>query len=290
MIEIIHADYGGKDVTSILKSKVENDRLLLGVNNGNFGDPRPGVVKTLTVKYKEDEEIKSTSITEGEILILPFTKSDKLGIFYTNNRIKPEIIKLSLESIQKASLRSGVDIITSVWEHVPGNPFFEVVCNIRTGNHFNIAYQICQLLLTAQSSKRYETVSFLEHDVLYGEDYFEFEPFKGNVVCNHNYMGLCKDGWQNKGQDDEPLHQVTLKFDYAFSHFRNILMESIVRGVNLEPLHSPPYERRQSVQPSVHINHGHHFTSHYNVYQKKYYPDQSYWGSSEEWTKKCNMI
>lgn len=290
MIKIISAEYGGKDVTSILKNKISDDRLLLGVNNGTFGgDPKPGIIKHLTVMYDEEGEKKIISVTEGEILILPFTRSSKLGIFYTNNRINPAVLKSSLESIKKASLKSGVDIITSVWEHIPDNPFFEINCNVRTGNHFNIAYQICQLLLTAQSSKVYETVSFLEHDVLYGEDYFDFDMPDGNVVCNHNYMGICKHGWQNKGQGDEPLHQLTLKFDYAFDHFRNVLMESIVRGVNLEPLHSPAYLRRQSVQPSVHINHGNHFTSHYNIYQKKYYEDQPYWGKSSEIIKNCNL-
>lgn len=289
MLEIIFAEYGNKDVTSVLKSKVVNDKLIVGVNNSNFGDPKPGVVKTLLVKYVEDDDEKKMTLTEGEILILPFTKSSKLGIFYTNNRIPHQILIQSLNSIKKASEKHNVDIITSVWEHIPDNPFFEVMCPVRTGNHFNIAYQICQLLLTAQSSKRYETVSYLEHDVLYGEDYFDFEPFDGNVICNHNYMGICKHGFQNKGQGDEPLHQLTLKFDFAFNHFRNTLMESIVRGVNLEPLHSPAYLRREAKQPSIHINHGHHFTSHFNIYQKKYYPEHPYWGKADNIIKNCNL-
>lgn len=283
-LKIIKAKYGTKDVTTIVSKGVINNKLIVAVNNSTFGDPNPGVVKTLDVDYSINGIKKSISVKEGSVMTLPITDGNKLGIFYTNNRIDPRIISKSLETIKIASERSNVDILTCSWETIPNNPFYEMHCSVRTGNHFNIAYQICQLLSTAglNSSKKYETVSFLEHDVIYGEDYFDYNDFNGDVICNHNYMGISKKGFQHKGQSDEPLHQLTLKYDYAVSHFKNILYDSISLGVNLEPPHSPPYLIRESNQPSVHINHGNHFTSHFNIYQKKYFDDHPYWGNYKD--------
>lgn len=290
-MKIIKATYGGKDITSILQSKVNNNVLNIIANNSIAGDPHPGVYKYLEVEY-ESEGIRLTAkIGEGAMLSIPLTGTNKLGIFYTNNRIEPAVIKTSLDSIQKAALKHETDIITSVWEHIPDNPFHEVFCNVKTGNHFNIAYQICSLLVTASlnSSKRYGTVSFLEHDVLYGEDYFDYDEFEGNVLCNHNYIGICKSGFQTKNQSDEPLHETIMKFDFAVEHFKNVLYNSIVAQMLLEPLHSPPYTRRQTLQPSVHVNHGKHFTSHYNIYSKTYKPSQSYWGDAKEIIERCKL-
>ena len=282
-MKILNATYGGKDVTSILQSKVNGEVLNIAASNAIAGDPKPGVYKKLIVEYEVNGQKFTAEAGEGSVLSIPFTGTNKLGIFYTNNRIDLHVIKNSISTIQTAARKHEVDIITSVWEHIPDNPFHEVVCNVKTGNHFNIAYQICSLLETARlnMSKRYDTVSFLEHDVLYGEDYFNYEPFEGNVICNHNFIGLCKEGFQPKGQGDEPLHQLTMKFDFAVEHFKNVLFRSIVAQALLEPTHDPVYTRRQSVQPSIHVNHGRHFTSHFNIYTKKYFAEHPYWGNYE---------
>lgn len=283
MLRIIKATYGGKDITSVLQTKVIGDVLNIIANNSIAGDPQPGTYKNLDVEYETDKGTFKTRAGEGSMLSIPTTGTNKLAIFYTNNRIEPSIVKTSLSYIEKAARKHETDVITSVWEHIEGNPFHEVVCTVRTGNHFNIAYQICSLLRTASlnSSKRYGTVSFLEHDVLYGEDYFDYENFDGNVICNHNFIGVCKDGFQPKGQQDEPLHQLTMKFDFAIEHFKNVLYESITNQTLLEPSHNPQYLRRQSPQQSIHVNHGKHFTSHFNIYTKKYYLEHPYWGNHE---------
>ncbi len=201
-------------------------------------------------------------------------------MIYTNNNIESWVIDKSLSTIKKAADKHNVDILTCVWESIPNNPFHEIICPVRTGNHFNIAYQICQLLSTASlnSGKKYENVAFLEHDVAYGEDYFDYPEFTEDVLCNQNYIGVCKTGFQRKNQSDEPLHQLVMKFDYAVSHFKETLYNSIASGIMLEPPHTPPYGRRDTKQSSVHINHGKHFTSHFSIYSKTTTPENSYWG------------
>ena len=288
-MKILKATYGGKDCTQVIKSKVKNDKLVIKADNSIIGDPAVGTLKHLRISYRHQGQDKETSGQEGSVVMVPETKTKRLGIFYTNNNASEKVIEKSLQSIQAASKKFETDIITSVWKPIPNNPFHEIVCNINFGNHFNVAYQISTLLVTASLAKDYETVSFLEHDVLYGEDYFDIKPFTHNVVCNDNYIGFRKQGFQKKIQLDEPLHELTVKFPYALAHFKNILADSIVMGVNLEPPHVPPYGKRNSKQSSVHINDGPHLTSHYNVFGNTYSKKHPYWGDTSELAKTLGL-
>lgn len=289
MLKLISATYGDKNVIEILKSRLVNEQIVLNVNNQTFGDPKPGVVKTLVVNYEHNGVIGTSSIVENSVLRLPDVQTDILGIFYTNNSIKPEILKSSLDSIYKASIKNPTDILVSSWENILDSKFPTIKCSVATRNHFNIAYQICQLLATAEQTKKYKYVAFLEHDVLYGEDYFNFDDFEGNVLSNENFIGINSSGFQSKKQSDQPLHQLILKFDYALEHFKQILFESIVKGINLEPSHNPPYTQRISSQPSIHVNHGRNFTSHFNIYSKENYFNDEYWGDSKSLVEKLNL-
>jgi len=289
MLEIISAFYGNKDVKLYLTSFIKNDQIHIKVGNCTFGDPQPGIIKKLNVKYLYNSIVKEQTVSENEMLKIPECDTKKLGIFYTNNNINPLILNETLNSILIASQKNTTDVLVSSWNNIEKCTFPIINCNVKTGNHFNIAYQISSLLMTALDNKKYEYVSFLEHDVLYGEDYFDFENFDGNVLSNENFIGINKGGYQKKIQFDQPLHQLTMKFDYAIEHYKNILMESITKGVNVEPPHNTPYTKRETNQSSIHINHGRNFTSHYNIYSKENYNFDDYWLKSDDLILKLGL-
>lgn len=194
------ATYGNVNCTEILQKKIKNNILIIHANNNIIGDPSPGTVKHLDVEIEHDEKIHNLSIEEGKLLVFPLSTKRKLGIFYSNNNT-PEIypaIRASLTSIKKAA-EGKADIITCMWQPEPENPFVEYIAWTKTSSHLNQLLQIMQLLYCAREIHNYEYVSFLEHDVLYPEGYFDYPEFNNNeVITNMNYMGVNKMGWQNK--------------------------------------------------------------------------------------------
>jgi hypothetical protein len=209
--------------------------------------------------------------------------NDKLGIFYSNNNNPSTYpaIQASLHSIRSASY--GVaDIVTCVWNPIKGNPFKELIAWTKTTSHLNQTLQILQCLYTAREDRLYQYVSFLEHDVLYPIGYFDFPKFKrGEVLVNMNYGGMIPSGFQKRKQDDQPFHQMTMRFDEAISHCEDILVNAIVTNSGII---EPKNHKRivwESVKESIHINHGSHFTSHFSIYDdinnvKSVHP---YWGN-----------
>jgi hypothetical protein len=278
MLTINKATYGGKDVTSLVQSHIKDGKLLIKAGNDLFGDTQPGVVKYLEVDSSEG----FYSVMENGYLSLPKNEIDKLGIFYTNNNV-PNVVKESLLTLEK--FKDVADIMTCVWSHIPGNPFYEVGAMTKSSSHLNIIIQILQLLYTARETKEYKYVSFLEHDVLYPEGYFDFPDFSNAVMTNMNYKGICEKGWQTKTANHEPLHQMTMVFSEAIVHFENLLHQAIrLGGVLVEP----NIKRLQwkCINPAVHVNHGKHFTSHFSIYSRNTESTDPYWGDSEIWVKK----
>ena len=285
-MNIIKATYGGVDCTSIIQLKVKNDKLIVRADNNIIGDPAVGSVKTLNVTIEFNGEMITESVPEGILLIFPKTKSNKLGIFYSNNnnsKIFPAI-QASLESIRVAALDKA-DIMTCMWQSEPKNPFPEYLAWTKTSSHLNQLLQIMQLLYTAREVGVYDYVSFLEHDVLYPEGYFDFPEFEhGMVYTNMNYKGINKDGYQPLGQRDEPFHQMTMRFNDAIKHCESILPNALV--TNNGNIESDKVVRKQwkCKNSAIHINHGLHFTSHYNVYKKNnLYTNDPYWGDHSKW-------
>jgi hypothetical protein len=75
-LEILEAVYGSPthniDVTAVLRSMVDGGELRVFASNGLAGDPHKGVVKSLTVKYRLNEEAEKTVVKkEGELLEIP---------------------------------------------------------------------------------------------------------------------------------------------------------------------------------------------------------------------------
>jgi hypothetical protein len=283
-MNILKATYGDVDVAEKVKSKINNGKIFLFANNSFFGDTKPGVLKYLETEIELDGLIFSNKTRENELFVFPETKSERLGIFYSNNnedKIKPCILA-SLRSIEKAA-KGKADIVTNMWNSYSENPFFETIAWTRTSSHLNQVLQILQCLYVAQQIHNYKYVSFLEHDVLYAEGYFDYEDFDHDVICNMNYMGMNNKGFQSLSQRDKPTSQLTMKFDYAIQHFSNLIPNALIRNSGLSEPQTKIVEW-QAKNSNVHVNHGRHFTSHYNVYSKtdiKHFDD--YWGDYQQY-------
>jgi len=215
---------------------------------------------------------------------------NKLGIFYTNNTVNPEsdprsrTIDLSLQTVKRAS-EGKADIITSVWANIKNNPFKEYISWVQIGGHLNQCLQILHLLYAVKEKKDYEYVCFLEHDVLYPEGYFDFPDFKkGDSLSNMNYMGIKKEGFQELVQLDRPLHQMTMNFHDAIFHFETIFKNALIHNHGV--VDYPTNVTRsiwRSEHPSVHVNHGHHFTSHFSVFGQPTLHQIDYWGNKQDY-------
>lgn len=274
MLNIRSAIYGGKDVTDVVKRQVKGDKLVLKVGNDIFGDPAPGVAKSLRLDV--NGEVKFYA--ENSFLSLPETKKNKLGIWYSNNNVD-KVVRESVLSLEK--FKDDADILTCVWRPVTSNPFYQCIAMTQSSNHLNIIIQILQLLYVAKETGNYKYVSFLEHDVLYPDGYFDFPDFNTGVLTNMNYMGICEGGFQQKNADHEPLHQMTMIFDEAITHFENLMKDAIRMGsVLVEP--NPNRKQWRCKNPAIHVNHGKHFTSHFSIYSRNTTPSHPYWGNADE--------
>ena len=231
-MKIIKATYGGDDCTNVLQSKIVAGKIVVRSNNDIIGDPAIGNVKYLEVEF-DDGYVEV--VREGDTLVYPKSENKKLGIFYSNNnnhKIWPAIYK-SLDTIVEAS--EGVaDILVCTWEHMPNVPFQQLNSWYKSQSHLNQLLQIMQCLYSAKTMGEYDYVSFLEHDVMYPKGYFNYPDFDhGDILTNMNYGGVCVDGWQKRGQNDEPFHQMTMRFEDAIQHCLNILPNALVTNSGL---------------------------------------------------------
>lgn len=275
-MRITKALYGGLDVLDKVKSSIKNNSLMIVASNELFGDPKPGKQKYLELTINDKDYL----IQENQKFIFP-PKSHRLGIFYTNNNsITASYCVKNLYKFKKINPKY-IDIITCSWYKLYNNPFTEIESINKIPSHLSIILQILQMLYRVQVLKKYQYVAFLEHDVLYPEDYFVFEDFDhGYSLLNTNYIGLCDRGFQNKNHIDIALHQIIMKFDDAIEHFNDLMRQIITNQFKvLEPR---KLIWRECINPSIHINHGHHFTNHHNIYSKQTYTDHDYWGNGAE--------
>lgn len=291
MLIINNATYGDTNCTDIIKSFVKNDRLLIKSSNNIIGDTNPGMIKFLNISGEYNNIPFNINIKEGTLSMIPKSTSKKLGIFYSNNtnqKIWPSIYK-SIETIHE-SAKNDVDIITCMWQPMPDNPFIELISWYTHQSHLNQILQILQCLFTAKQLNSYEYVSFLEHDVMYPMGYFDYPNIEfGEIYTNMNYGGINSNGWQTRNQNDEPLHQMTMRFDDAIQHFLNILPNALLSNSgNVEPdnlIRKQWYCKHEA----IHINHGIHFTSHNSIYKKTdTYLIHPYWGPHSKYSHLFN--
>jgi hypothetical protein len=285
-MEIINATYGGRDCTDIVKSKVTGERLVIRSSNDLCGDPLVGQVKYLEINWKLDGTEYNDKVREGDLITLPKTFHNKLGIFYSNNNhqtIYPAIDK-SLDTIRIAA-EGKADIVTCVWNRIPNNPFHQLVSWYQSQSHLNQLLQIMQCLYSAKEMYSYEYVSFLEHDVMYPTGYFDYNDFEsGQVLTNMNYGGINRDGWQHRGQSDEPFHQMTMRFDDAIKHCESILPNALRTNSGMIETQTMKRIQWEAPNQAIHINHGIHFTSHNSIYRRdNTYIEHPYWGNHSDY-------
>lgn len=286
-MKVIKATYGGVDCTDVISKKVVGNQLIVRSNNDIIGDTAVGQVKFLEVELLTDKGPLFKRVSEGGILVYPESKVKKLGIFYSNNnnkKIWPSIYR-SLNTIKQAS--EGVaDIVTCMWEPMPENPFYQVRSWYQSQSHLNQLLQIMQCLYAAKETGEYDYVSFLEHDVMYPEGYFDFPEFeRGSVLTNMNYGGLCINGWQERGQDDEPFHQMTMRFEDAIEHCLAILPNALRTNSGMIETQTMKRTQWNCENQAIHINHGIHFTSHNSIYRKDNLSlTHNYWGNHSDYT------
>ena len=82
-LEIIEATYGANgstvNVASTLSSLIANQALSMNVSNANLGgDPAPGSVKTLSVKYSTPSGLYLITVQEGSNLVIPSSSAQRL--------------------------------------------------------------------------------------------------------------------------------------------------------------------------------------------------------------------
>lgn len=194
-----------------------------------------------------------------------------LGIWYSNNAAPSKVLNASLGSIKRAAdlSRAEVRVSTCPWEHINGNPFYEVLAEFKDGpGHLNIVRQQrqCMDMVNRLSEHwRPDVVCFLEHDVMYPPDYFDrvARAFRENpaapVVSNLDYEGLNATGWLQVKERHEPLHQLSMRYGLAVENLARCEAEALAQGwCYLEPQGSRDNWMRippQGKMPAIHINH-----------------------------------
>jgi hypothetical protein len=288
MLSIIRAYYGPVDVTNIVKSKALNHCIYMPVNNDVFGDTHENVYKFLEIDVVLDGQAQHFSIPEGQVLELRSKHSvDRLGVFYTNNHESKvsSTIELVIRRLHLAS-KNKADIICSVWNPIKNNPFNEYTAWFSQSGHLNQLLQILQLLYIGRSRNCYKYVSFLEHDVLYPEGYFDYPDFDSGILLNTNFIGIHKTGFQNVKNGlldiwNRPLFQCTMLLDDAIHHFESLMPEAIMTNAGfVEPMAMLDHQRIDwaSTNPTVHVNHGYHHTPHHTNYAFSNIQQHDYWG------------
>jgi len=172
-----------------------------------------------------------------------------------------------------------------MWNPMPNNPFHQLNSWYTSQSHLNQLLQIMQCLYSAKEMGQYDYVSFLEHDVMYAEGHFDYDEFEsGQVLTNMNYGGINRDGWQHRGQSDEPFHEMTMRFDDAIEHCLSILPNALRTNSGMIETQKLKRIQWESPNQSIHINHGVHFTSHSSIYRKdNLYTEHPYWGNHSDY-------
>lgn len=281
-LKILCATYGTLDVTSRLTELVSQGSFHFKVCNDVFGtDPNPCTLKTLKVNYRLDGIDLCVEQSENSYISLYKRNTDRVGIYYTDNS-KPAIVKATLDNLLHIWNHKNIDIVVCGFTRVPGYPFHWIDSLFKESSHPNIKLMICQCLAKAQLLGSYKFVSFLEHDVLYPLDYFDYPdiPDSYTSIMNSNYIGLTKNGFEGFSGGFNVLSQYTCHFDFAVTHFFDSFRSTIAIGDG--PLE--PYERvmiYQGLSPSIHINEQGSFTQHAARFDHIYYPYSTYWGYYE---------
>lgn len=226
-----------------------------------------------------------------------------LGVWYSNNAAPNDLIRKSLGTIYNAQKHATheVEVRTCPWESINGNPFKELLAKEKLGNHLGIIRQIRQLLNESDGVSSWDIICFLEHDVLYPENYFDKvgDAFANNdnaqVVMNDDYEGLNGTGWLKvRERHAPPMHQLSMRYEFALDNLDRAEQECLRQGwAYLEPDSGPNGDRSHwlhlpvtGLMPAIHVNHPRRFTSHGEVVYEQHSNGKTWhdhWGDMRQW-------
>ena len=205
---------------------------------------------------------------------------NKVGIFYSHNKIDGRILDMVIDYLNQIIEQKRILIVASSYLPLLNFKGINLISKIKTPGYLCIIIQILQCLIHAKKlNSNCKFVSLLEHDILYPIDYFDYDPFDENVVCNINYVQLSAAGFE-KSKGGKPLSQLVMKFDFAVDHFHKKIIKIIEGDLKLEP-RSEIYGIRESTPP-LHFRHANYMTSHFNTFDKKYYSFDQTWGNKDD--------
>lgn len=231
----------------------------------------------------------------GEMAPMP-PKMRLLGVWYSNNAAPESLLSNSLKTIKAAvdSSYHNVEVSTCSWNTITGNPFPAAILRPSVSGHAAILEQINKAIDSARSD--FDALVFLEHDVLYPPDYFDrvASAFTDNpnapVVSNLNYIGLNATGWLAVKERHEPMHQLSMRKNYALANLARASADCHKQGwAYLEPEGDRAnWAKIQPVgrMPSVHVNHEKRFTSHGEVCYESDSGGKvkhAFWGEAKNW-------
>ena len=80
------------------------------------------------------------------------------------------------------------------------------------------------------------------------------------------------------------MHQMTMRIEDALEHFHGILGNALTTNSGLIETQILNRKQWSAANPAIHINHGSHFTSHFNIYRKdNTYTSHPYWGEHSDY-------
>jgi hypothetical protein len=214
-----------------------------------------------------------------------------LGVYYTHSQVFQPLKLASVNSVEKMIANTpDSKVVYSVWEYMDWIPEEKQQRTyFRHNGHMNIALQIYRILLT---NPEYEYVAFLEHDVLYYENYLN--DLRNNIkdgyygISWRSYCGMNANGFQKVNQRDEPMSMLSMKYQSAVDLMKNRIDYYTVNGAGcIEPDDKSGLLWVEG-EENVHVNmnetdHSHHLTSHYNIYSKTdIFNPHPYWGDYKQ--------
>jgi hypothetical protein len=188
----------------------------------------------------------------------------KVGLFYTTGNINGNLLAASLESIKKAADKTrNVRLICSslnneIKELVEAYGFeFRFYGNVEPNKRTMTA----QLFSLVSGLDKEDIVFFLEHDVLYAENYFELNEY---IFESHNYVvrrfiQLSPQGFQVCPHPFNPLFAIVTKAG-LYKYFLGTALQELAGkdDVCLEP--NAKYFKDNSTT-ACHVTHTKHYTN-----------------------------
>jgi len=279
--------------------------------------------KNIPIKRWDEMNKEASDKQEFGTITKPLNNQWILGVWYSDNTAPVQLLAASIKSVFIASDQCwghGVTVVICTWQEPTQFMLSLKEANIsldvhliviqykgeKVRSHATIVKQIKQSIESATYGYfPPDAICFLEHDVLYPENYFQKvgDAFATNpnvpVVSNLDYIGMNAQGFQPIKERHEPLHQLSMRWNFALENLERAAKESESGSALLEPQGDRyswlrlPATTGLGLIPSVHVNHSSgRFTSHGEVcYGPALATYHKHWGDYKKfWPNKIEEI